>query len=240
MRKTLAILTIATLAFALAAMAEPVTHSERIIKLKLSDSGSMSTFDISDLEPGDNESFTLDDGRELVIYNNDGKIEITLDGEPLNLPTTIHKEVKIVTSGDGGEEDIIVRRIGGEGGAFAFVNGDEVSLESLGEDGNHFVFINEDGEVTTGEAGEMNWQALGLGEGDAKVRVHVSRPDPAAHLLASGVLDDLDEETRQRILDTLKEVGPHGTHGVHTIHGAKAHGAHKVIIMETETEEEEN
>ena len=174
-------LTFATLliaAFSFAAEEPEVRHH---FKLKLGADGELIDLDADDLAVGETRQIYTDSGKEVLITRTEEAYDIEVDGKKIDLGM-LHGDAhhSVVVHGDGTSK-VVVHSLGeGDGGhEYAFVHRGE------GHGPHHWVSKGEDGEAFD---------------------VMIERVSPAEHLLASGVLDDLDEDTRQRILDTLKEI----------------------------------
>lgn len=161
-----------------------VIHERHHIKLKL-DEG-MDMIEIDDLEIGESRQFFTDGGKEVVVTRTEDGIEVTLDGEEVDMPKimrfeTLHEEIH----GDG-EHKVIVRTGHGDAHNNVWV--------TSGEEGKAVVEIEN-----LGDRHEMHW----VSSDGADIKIH--RRSAAEHLKESGALDDLDESQRQAILDALED-----------------------------------
>jgi hypothetical protein len=207
----------AALAFATLAHADEDMKFEALIKLVLDDEhADVIELDASDMEIGDSRQLYTASGKEVVVTRGENGFEITVDGEDLDLPT-VHQEKKVVIvkahgehdgehqelheviiGGEGDHESHSVHKIviGGEG-----EHGEHVFHHS-GEGSHQMVFISEDGEATDVDIDSEGF-AWAFGDG-AKV-MRVDGGSAAEHLEESGALDNLDEATRERILEALRQ-----------------------------------
>ena len=162
--------------------AEPEHEVKRHVQIKVAADDDMIAIDADDLEIGETRQSYTESGKEVLITRVEGGLKLEVDGKEIDLGLS-H----------------------GEGHHAMFMSGDEdakVVVRSLsGEEGHGYAFIH--GEVD----GEHHW--VQKGEGGEDVNIFIERFSPADHLLKSGVLDDVDEETREKILATLREMEPH-------------------------------
>lgn len=199
-------------------------HIEEVrkVKLKILAGDELIDLDLSDLEVGESQQTYAEDGSLIVATRNDDSYTIQVgDEEEITVPVNIghgHGEVEI-ESGDG--HQVIVRKhvskTSGDGNQAVFISGDgDVQHIEIDEDSHFWV---------SGDDSESAHQAM------AHV-IHLERQDPAQHLIDSGVLDDLDEDTRQRILDKLREIEP--AHGDHA-----SSSASKIVIRKHRSDKED-
>lgn len=181
-------LTFATLlitAFSFAA--EPEIEVKRHIKLKIATGDDMIDVDADDLAVGETRQSFTESGKEVLLTRLDEGFKLEVDGKEIDLGLThgeghgAHKEV-FHFSGDSEDAKVMIRTMGGE-------------------EGHKYAFIHADGDE------DMHW--VQEGEGAEDVNIFIERFSPADHLLESGVLDDVDEETREKILATLRDMEPH-------------------------------
>ena len=194
--KILALLFATLLVSAVSFAAEP--HIQHKIELKL-DGADHIAIETDDLEVGETRQFFTDSGKEVVLTREEDGLKIEVDGEELELGLHGGGHHAFVNVYGGSDKTVVIQKLGGDGAhAFAFGHGE-----------GH---------------GELHWVEKGEhGEGFSFV---IERPSAADHLIESGVLDDLDEETRQNILDTLNELEPR-------LHVAKR------VVVDVEVHEEE-
>ncbi len=163
-------------AFSFAAEEPEVRHQ---IKIKIDDGNELIDVEAEDLEVGESRESYTDSGKKVLVTRTEQGYELEVDGKQIDLG--MHH----------GDSDHAV-----------FVHGDEaakVIVKSGGDQEVDYSFIH-----SGDEHGAHHWVQHGEeGEGFKFV---IERQSAAKHLLESGVLDDLDEDTRQRILDTLKEI----------------------------------
>lgn len=170
------------------AAGEPEAHHH--VKIKIDDGSELIDVDAENLEVGEARESYTDSGKKVLITRTEKGYELEVDGKKIDLG---------MSHGDGAESSV-------------FVHGDHTSkviVRAGGDKDVDYAFVHGDGEhtwVEHGDHGEHTWIAHGEG-GDGVFVIKTRKA--SEHLLESGVLDDLDEDTRQRILDTLKEVeGP--------------------------------
>lgn len=164
-----------------------VVHERHHIKLKLDDS--MDVIEIDDLDVGESRQFFTDEGKEIVVTRGEDGVDVTVDGEEIDMPKkirveTLHEEVH--GDGEHGEHKVIIRSGHSDGHNNVWVtSGDKgkaiVEIENLA-DGHEMHWVSSDGE-------------------DIEIR----RSSAADHLKESGALDGLGEAERQAILDALEE-----------------------------------
>lgn len=176
----LCVATLLVSAFSFAA--EPEHEIKHQIKIKIDDGDEMIAIDADDLEIGETRQSFTESGKEVLLTRTEEGMELSVDGEEIDLGFS-HGDAHHAMFFSGDEDSkVVIRSMGGEEGhKYAFIHGD-------GDGENHWVQKGEDGE---------------------DIDIFIERFSPANHLLESGVLDDLDEETRQEILDTLGEMEPH-------------------------------
>ncbi len=170
-------------------------HIKSNIQIKLDGDAELISIDAADLEIGETHESYTDSGKRVLLTRTDEGLELEVDG----------KRIDVGMSGLHGEH--------GEGHHSVFVHGDsdaKVIIKSLDGHGKHsqrYAFIQGDHDCEGDEDcdhGLHHW----IQAGDEDVDIVIERIGAAEHLEASGVLDDLDDETRQRILDTLNEMHP--------------------------------
>ena len=170
---------------ALAGDDEVVIKERHHIKLKLDDA--MDVIEIDDLEIGESRQFFTDEGKEIVVTRGEDGVDITVDGEEIDMPKkirveTLHEEIH----GGDGDHKVVVRsgHSGGHNNVWV-TSADEgkaiVEIKNLG-DGHEMHWISSDGED-----------------------IEIHRSSASDHLKESGALDGLDEDERQAILDALEE-----------------------------------
>lgn len=205
------------LAFATFAHADEEVKVEALIKLVLDDEhAEVIELDASDMEIGDSRQLYTESGKEVVVTRGENGFEITVDGEDLDLPT-VHQQKKVVIvkahgEHDGEHDELHEVIIHGEGdykshSAYKFVisgegEGGEHVFHHSGDGSHHAVFISESGETTDVDVDSEGF-AWATGEGAKVMRVDGS--SAAEHLEESGALDNLDEATRERILEALRK-----------------------------------
>lgn len=133
----------------------------------------------------------------LVAGDPDEAVEIANDlevGESRQLFTDSGKEVLVTRNEEGYAIEVdgksIEVEVGDDSPAWFEKVGDgtmEIELHELEDGGHGFFFATGDDDEAVHE-----------------VRLH--RESALEHLLASGVLDEVDAATRQKIIDTLKEI----------------------------------
>ena len=171
-----------------------VIKEEHKIRLQLD--GDMDVIEIDDLEIGESRQFFTDEGKEIVVTRGEDGVDITVDGEEIDMPKmirveTLHEEMH--GAGEHGDHKVIIRsgHSGGHNNVWV-TSGDEakaiVEIEKLG-DGHSMHWISGDGE-----------------------RPAFFGASAAEHLKKSGALDGLDESERQTILDALEEFDSSSLH----------------------------
>lgn len=171
-----------------------VVHERHHIKLKLDEA--MDVIEVDDLEIGESRQFFTDEGKEIVVTRGEDGVDITVDGEEIDMPKKIrverlHEEVR--GDGEQGEHKVIIRSGHSDGHNNVWVtSGDEgkaiVEIENL-VDGHEMHWVSSDG-----------------------TDIQIRRSSAADHLKKSGALDGLDEDERQAILDALEEFDSESPH----------------------------
>ncbi len=181
---TFAALIVSTFSFA-----DEDIHIESKVKIKI-DGAEMVAIDAEDLEIGEtHESFT-DSGKRVLLTRTEEGLDLEVDGKKIDIGMSGadghgHGSHSIFVSGDD-DAKVIINTLSGHSGVghgYAFIHGDH---DCEDDDCDH---------------GQHHW----VQHGDEDVDIVIERISAAEHLEASGALDDLDDETRQRILDTLNE-----------------------------------
>ena len=168
-----------------------VVHERHHIKLELDEA--MDVIEIDDLEVGESRQFFTDDGKEIVVTRGEEGVDITVDGDEIDIPKTIRVETLHEEFHGDGDRKFVIRTGHSDGH-------DNVWVTSGGE----AKAIVEIGSLGDGHA--MHW--VSSDGGDIRIR----RSSAAEHLKESGALDALDEDQRQAILDALEEFDSTGLH----------------------------
>ena len=166
------------------------------IEIKICDGAGADLIDIEaeDMEVGETRQSFTESGKEVLITRLEEGYQLEVDGKEIDLGLSHGGHHSIFNMFGGDASKVIIKTLGGEEGhSFAFIHSGD-------------------------DEGEHHWVQDG---GD--VDIVIKRFSAATHLEKSGVLDDLDEETRQKIPDTLKEMEPHA-------------GAHKRIFLDVRKE----
>ncbi len=132
-----------------------------------------------DLEIGESRQFFTDSGKEVVLTRTEEGYDLEVDGE------------KIDVMGGHGHHAFKV----GSGASKIFIHKSDEEHEGIEEEKHVFVHSGE---------GDFEWVSDGA---DVKV-LHMGHTSALEHLRAKGILDELDEETRQKIVDVLEEIQP--------------------------------
>lgn len=159
---------------------EPGVHRQIKIAVAAGDESVM--IEAEDLEVGDSRQVFTDSGKEVLLTRTEEGYDLEIDGEKIDIGM--------------GPEGHHALRVGEKSRVFIH-RGDH----HAGEDGEH-VFIHH------GEEG-YHWVQQG-GEGhDCDMEIlHHRQPSALEHLRATGVLDELDEVARQKIVEALEELEP--------------------------------
>ncbi len=157
------------------------------IKLELATDGEPLLIEADDLEIGETRQIYTESGKEVVLTRTEEGVELTVDGEAVELGMHhgTHGLHHISTSGHG-DTKVFIKRLG---------DGEE------GEHEVHYTYGEGEGEV-------MHW--VSAAEEARAFAFHIETKSAVDHLLEAGVLDDLDSAKREEILDALRELeGPH-------------------------------
>lgn len=169
----------ASLFVAAISFAAEETEARHHIKIKLADGDELIDVEAEDLEIGEARESYTDSGKKVLITRTEQGYELEVDGKKIDLG--LHH---------GGADHSV------------FVHSDEASkviVRSGGDEDVDYAFIH-----AGDDHGAHHW--VQHGEHGEDFKFVIERKSASKHLLESGVLDELDEETRQRILDTLKEI----------------------------------
>lgn len=170
----------ATLLVSVFSFASEEVERTRKVHIKIDQDGEAIDVEAEDLEIGETRQSFTDSGKEVLLTRTEDGFDLTVDGKKLNvgIPHGDHHSVFM----HGGAAKVIIHELSGdgEGHRYSFVHGDEESH------------------------GDHHW----VSKADGDHMILVERVSAAEHLQASGVLDDLDVDTRQKILDVLQDIEP--------------------------------
>lgn len=201
MKKTPLILILALTAIALAPLLwahGDDAQGERRVHLRLAADGELLDIDdLGDLAVGESRTYYSDDGVPVTITRTENGYEVDKDGEVTTIATP--HGVHVLGAAHEGDGQIFIHRQHTEKGE--------------GDDEDTFIMLGGDGELL--ELGEEHDMAFFSGSGDAPEGHHFVWHGAGAgcegaleRLTASGVLDEVDAETRRKIVDALaSEVG---------------------------------
>lgn len=170
-------------------------HEEKhVIKLKVA--GDDDVIVVDDLEVGETRQVFTDSGKEVVVTREENGYELSVDGREIDVvsPGDHHGTAEVTIDGESGEKkvDLRVKKVikVHDGENVFFFSGDE----GEDEEGNEVLVWTGDGEE---------------GESHATVSIGMDVKSVADRVLESGVLDKLDEATRQEILDEIEKAEKH-------------------------------
>lgn len=176
----LALLVATLLVSAFSFAAEPEPEVKHKVKIKIADGEDLVDVEADDLGVGESRQSFTESGKEVLLTRTEDGYRLEVDGKEIDLG---------LSHGEGHHE--VYRMHGGDDA--------KVVIRTMeGEEGHAYAYVHAD---------KHHW--VEKGEDGEDIDIVIERSSPADHLLASGVLDDLDEETRQKILDTLREMEPH-------------------------------
>ncbi len=159
--------------------------AEHRVKIKIQKDGELIDLDAQDMEIGETRQSFSDSNKEVLLTRTEEGYDLTVDGEQIDIGMAHGDHHSVFVHRGDSDAKVIVRKIlGGEGHG----------------EGHGYHFIH--GEEGDEDHGEHRW----IQHGDDTNVIVIERVNPADHLLESGVLDGLDEETRQNILDSLAEI----------------------------------
>lgn len=199
MKKTLlllASLAFAALAFTAIAAQPEIEHK---VHLKIIADDDLVDVELDDLAIGDSQQLFTESGKQVVITRKEAGYEFDIEGrdEPILVRTGTQAYAFAhdhSCDGDDCPQHVVIKK--------------HVNVTTDGDGaGQQMIFMSDDGEVhRLGDGEDVTWIA-GEGSGDGKL--HVIELDGASsaaeRLLASGVLDSLDDAKRQEILDALRD-----------------------------------
>jgi len=168
-----------------AAFAAEGTGDEDQLTFEYVIDGDSVTIDASDMDVGEVRQVYTEAGKQVVLSRNEEGFDLEIDGEHIALEGPGHG-VHVLGAHPGATQ-VFVKRIHKDDG---------------GEDVDHQVFV-----FSPESEHHVALKIAGDGEAVSKrVReVLGERRDPGQHLIDSGALDGVDEATRQKILDALKD-----------------------------------
>jgi len=189
---------------------ETTVEEVRKVQLRILAGDELIDLDLSELEVGDSQQTFAGDGTEIVATRNADAYTIQVgDEEEIVVPTGGRGQRVEINGGDG--HHVIVHKevskIRGDDHSAVFVGG-EGEMRHIEIDGDTNVWVSGDDEEAVGNAMAQVFRMHGK--------------DPAQHLIDSGVLDELDDATRETILEELRSLDLHGGH--------EGNGREKVII----------
>ena len=152
------------------------------IQIKIDDGTELVDIAADDLEVGEARESYTDSGKKVLVTRTEQGYELEVDGKQIDLGMHHGDSDHSVFVHSNETSKVIVRRNDDQDVKYAFIHSGE-------DHGTHHW-------VQHGEEGE-------------DFKFVIERKSASKHLLESGVLDELDEDTRQRILDTLNEMEPH-------------------------------
>jgi hypothetical protein len=186
------------------------------IKLKIDGMEEALKLDLDDMEVGETQQLFTESGKEVVVTRQEEGYKLEVDG----------KEILIASPGGHGKmdgkkmvfisEDGETTHLGGDG-AHTWVSADgegekihKIVIGGEGEgEGHHKIRVEKigDGEDHEGHAFAFvtGDEAHHEGHHEGHHNFVVKTEDAAERLSGSGLLDELDDETREKILDFLKE-----------------------------------
>ncbi len=185
-------LIVATLFVSAATLAGAEPEIQHRIKLKIQHDDELVAIDAENMEVGETRQSYTESGKEVLFTRTEDGYRLEVDGEEIELDLPHGKGHHTMIRTHGGEDaKVIVRKFGHD-----CEHGED---RAHGADCKHgYAYLHTD---------DHHW--VEKGEGGEEVHIEIERTDPADYLLESGVLDGLDEATRQKILDTLREMTPH-------------------------------
>jgi len=204
-------------------------HHKAKIFVNVADADDLVELDLSGLEVGESKQLS-DSGKEIVVTREEDGYKIDVDGKELHIQSFDDEFVlgkgqhKVFISEDGDvvklddDESQVWISAGGEGHKVH-----KIGIGQGGEGGHVWISADDDESYEEvrkimvrrlGEGGEaVEVQVIGIGDdevltGHAPRLLAVEGESAAERLAKSGLLDGLDEETRQKILDFLKKDEP--------------------------------
>lgn len=152
-------------------------HEKKLIKLVLTEDSEPVEVDISDLKVGESRQVIDQEGHEVVVTHLEDGLEVTVDGEAIELPMAGHHGAREAHEAHpAGHRKVIVQRI----------------------EGGEAVDVDVDLDMST-EMHEVHGLA---GHPQVIVRRH---ENAAKRLIDSGVLEQLEPEVREQILEALRQ-----------------------------------
>ncbi len=172
------------LASALSFAAE-MPEGERF-ELKVMADDELVSIDATGLEIGESRQSFSESGKEVLVTRTEDGFQLAIDGKDIDVD--LHH---------GGSH---------HGGPH---HGDHASFNMTGGEGKKIIIHKLHGEADCDDCSGYHFMHADEGE-DADVVIE--RFNVADRLAESGVLDGLDEEKRREILDSLRQMQPHGDH----------------------------
>lgn len=197
-------------------------HGAKVL-VKIAEGDDLVELDLTGLEVGESKQLFSESGKEIVVTREEDGYQVDVDGQELHVmpfgddvllgegkhKVFISEDGEMVALKDDGHqvwfsadgEEHKIRKIGIGGG-----QDEQVWVSADGEEsdeGVHKIRVRRLGE---GEQA-IDVQVVGAGDGEPQV-LTLERESTADRLAKSGLLDGLDEETRQKILDFLKDEEP--------------------------------
>jgi len=197
-------------------------HGAKVL-VKIAEGDDLVELDLTGLQVGESKQLFSESGKQIVVTREEDGYQVDVDGKELHVMPFGDDVMlgegkhKVFISEDG--EVVKLRDDGHQ--VWISADGEEHSIHKIGIGGgeDQQVWVSADGEESA--AGIRKIMVRRLGEGEEAVDVKVvgvgagepqvltlERESAADRLAKSGLLDNVDEETRQKILDFLKSEEP--------------------------------
>lgn len=193
---------------------EPTIIEKRVVKVVVADEDAGHDVDVieleaDDLEIGESRQFITDSGKEVVITRTEDGVDITIDGEELDLPAlgSLHDIDIDIDGAHSSARSMMIFKTDDEDGLDAVTK--KMIIKGHGAGSHNMVFIGEDGKTVKidGDGSDYEWihKVHGADGLDRKIIKLQAAGGAIDHLKTSGALDSLTEEQRTAVLDALKK-----------------------------------
>lgn len=163
---------------------EPEVKVQRHVKIALAGDGEGGTeaiaIDVENLEIGESRQFFTDSGKEVLLTRTEGGYALEVDGKEIDLGLGGHHA--LLSSGDHAKAQVFLHK-----------------MKDDGEESEH-VFIHH------GEGEGFHWVSGGSEDVKVVMVPHGQHTSALEHLRDKGILDELDEGMRQKIVAALEEL----------------------------------
>ncbi len=159
---------------------EPKIHTKHRVKLVTEVDSEPLVIEAEDLEVGETRQFFTDSGKEVVLTRTEEGLEVEVDGKKIDIGMHGGDHHSMFSFGGGEKKSVFIRK-------------EKHGEHEEGEHGEHrYLYVHGDEDFEWVDGGEEDVEIIALHHQSALER-----------LREAGVLDEVDEATRQKIIDAL-------------------------------------